>query len=583
MPFGMYHTGRLARWCIRHYRVTAVTVAFLWAWSRFGFQGAVIRAAVLVVMGLTAWVAWRCRGAEGAAPTPRELWEDAQQKHVIRAQWPLACEAAELTAKRTGPPALRRLRGNGHGSFTAEVRCGEVGVPVFKFQAKTEFLKEVIGCAEVTVTPTGSGVGRFAFHFRDPIGRVLPLAAMPPASLGSRGDTRLAYGIRQDGTPATIIANQSVLIGGLTRMGKSNICWALLADCIRQGLPVEIYVSDPKEGLELQEFERAMREAEAAKGNVLPLHRLITVREYAPTVAATIEMIGHAEKAMKARKHHMKLDGVRKLEKASEKYPLVVVLLDETVALQAILTKGQDSPLGRIAYMGAAAWYVVWMNTQAAQLDVLGRVRSFIPQRICVATDAPQTTDAVLGGYAESKGALCSEVQEPGVGWSDAEGERRPAKFRAAEVTDAEVKLIARGELPRNVERAHQEATDARSERAVRDTAPRRTALYRWFHADANPEVDRPGYIGISFDILRRESQHTAALREFMEGDVQRTVEWFDTRKLAEAAEKRAIETENPIYNKVHNGRNAHRRIELPAARRRRQAEAEESREKLDA
>ena len=64
---------------------------------------------------------------------------------------------------------------------------------------------------------------------------------------------------------------------------------------------------------------------------------------------------------------------------------------------------------------------------------------------------------------------------------------------------------------------------------------------------------------------------------------MQRTVEWFDTRKLAEAAEKRAIETENPIYNKVHNGRNAHRRIELPAARRRRQAEAEESREKLDA
>ncbi len=226
----------------------------------------------------------------------------------------------------------------GSGTFVATVECGKVGVPVSAVQKAADTLAAVITCREVVVSPQGLSVCQVSFHWRDPIGRSLPLADLPIAP-----DQHLAYGIRQDGSPATVRAAQSILIGGLTRAGKSSLIWCLLADALRQGIPVDLYVSDPKGGVEMDQLEAALGREDS----------LVRVRAYAKDPTETLKMIKAAEDGLRARQHWMKQSGVRKIQ-PDKVNPLVVVILDETLPLTDILKKGTDSSLGKIAYTGAA-------------------------------------------------------------------------------------------------------------------------------------------------------------------------------------------------------------------------------------
>jgi predicted GIY-YIG superfamily endonuclease len=76
-----------------------------------------------------------------------------------------------------------------------------------------------------------------------------------------------------------------------------------------------------------------------------------------------------------------------------------------------------------------------------------------------------------------------------------------------------------------------------------------RTALYRWFDGSG-----RLRYVGISNDVRRRTGQHAAGKWWWFEVR-SCTVEWFDTRGAALAAERAAIRAERPRHNVVHNGR----------------------------
>lgn len=78
---------------------------------------------------------------------------------------------------------------------------------------------------------------------------------------------------------------------------------------------------------------------------------------------------------------------------------------------------------------------------------------------------------------------------------------------------------------------------------------PTRTALYRFFAADGSLL-----YVGIAFDPDVRQRQHErSAAMTWWPLQVRRTVEWFDSRPKAEAAEKEAISREQPRYNDRHN------------------------------
>lgn len=74
-----------------------------------------------------------------------------------------------------------------------------------------------------------------------------------------------------------------------------------------------------------------------------------------------------------------------------------------------------------------------------------------------------------------------------------------------------------------------------------------RTCLYRLYAADGALL-----YVGISRSALRRLGQHLAE-KPWAEEVARTTVEWFDTREAAAAAEVAAIVTERPRHNIAHN------------------------------
>lgn len=77
----------------------------------------------------------------------------------------------------------------------------------------------------------------------------------------------------------------------------------------------------------------------------------------------------------------------------------------------------------------------------------------------------------------------------------------------------------------------------------------RKTALYR--HISADGELL---YVGIALTPVERMRDHKKGSRWF-EQVATVTLEWFDTRALALAAEAAAIKAERPVYNKTHSGR----------------------------
>lgn len=89
------------------------------------------------------------------------------------------------------------------------------------------------------------------------------------------------------------------------------------------------------------------------------------------------------------------------------------------------------------------------------------------------------------------------------------------------------------------------------------DRTPReRCALYR--HFDAKGVLL---YVGISDNPAARSDQHKAHSPWFTFSN-ETTVEWFETRKQADTAERKAIADERPVFNTAHNARNRKAAIE---------------------
>lgn len=70
-----------------------------------------------------------------------------------------------------------------------------------------------------------------------------------------------------------------------------------------------------------------------------------------------------------------------------------------------------------------------------------------------------------------------------------------------------------------------------------------KTALYR--HYDAEGQLL---YVGVSKNPLRRNAQHASGA-DWMESVCNTHTEWFASRRLAETAERVAIDCEKPLHN----------------------------------
>lgn len=526
----------------RHWRGLLILAAFWWTAS-------VLQSTPFAVFlwtcaaGLWVYVwAWRRRKAlfaETGERRPfwalmRDWWVERGRRATLLRQWDLACQQSGLhVGKNKRTPTLWRLTSTVDGDFTAVIAPGRIGLVVTDVLKAADRIRQIVGCYEVTVTPLPDPAkAKVCFYWKDSISRVLPLTEMPASKAG-----QIAYGIRQNGLAAVVLLYLSILIGGLTRHGKSNAVKALIADLINKKVPFRLYISDPKGGMELSDFGLRVGE------QLGPMQ----VVEYVTDEAGTVAMVKRAHAAMLERQRTQKTkDHVPSVES-----PLTIVLLDELLMLSDMLKKGTAGELGKILFTGAASGFVVWANTQVGHEAELGRCRDLFPQRLCFATRTSQTTDTILGTGAESLGARCSQIHVAGVGYSSAEHSQQMERFRGALVTPEDAECLSRGVVP-----------DGMGRRVV--TRHQRYAMYHLWSWEDESGARRLLYVGITDGPKRRLAQHAKDKPWWPEVDPSATgIVWLQDEASARREEALAIEGEMPLYNEVHNGGNPTRRRRL--------------------
>jgi len=470
--------------------------------------------------------------AENGLPNPG-LWKliKDRSKEIgnikgCRDSFEVVCRSEKLQGKdeEKSVPKLLNMRTTANLDVRAKVNTAHGnGITISDIQQHASRFREVAGATDFAIRMTGLSEAELTWYFTDPMGRVLPLAELPDANEG-----HIAYGIRRDGSAASIEMGLSLLIGGLTRHGKSNAVWALLAYCNKHKIPIDLYVSDPKEGMELKQLGLYVGQ----QMNNLKVIEYVTDPDGLPHTA---EMVGRAETAMRERMRNQTAGNW----KISPENPLTIVLLDELLPLTEMIKQANKGSLGKIMYVGSGAGFCVWANAQIGHEAVTGVMRNFIPQRICFRTKTAQTTDTILGTSAETRGAKCSEITERGVGYAEDEFSNRLDKFRGALVTDEEKATIARGEVPEGMFGK------------VAEVNPQH-AVYRFFNRERELL-----YVGETNDVARRFSEHAESQPWWHEVFMPLTkVVWWDTRAEAKREEERAIVSELPRYNIKGNQRN---------------------------
>lgn len=534
LPVWLVLLGRLVAWLVRHPVVTAELTLAGWLTTRYGPRTGII---VTVVTNAGLLVAIAAVGSLGGMPL-QAIVTGVSRRRRLRRRWFSAAAAAGAVLRdggsRTAAP-VRRLRPTAAG-LRASVAVGDVGKTADQLAAQRQKLAAVLGCREVYVRQgRHPGIATVDFVWGDPLLRTIRLRDLP-----SPEPDALTFALSEDGEPVSIQRDTSLLIAGLAGGGKSGTIWALLAAVVMSGVPYRLIVIDPKGGMEL----RALKDV-AARYAIMP-------EEIAQVLTDTV-------RDMRARATLLGDRGQRKYVPTTA-MPYTIVIVDEFLALTTFAPKNLkgriERDLGVLITQGRAPGFVGWFATQGTQLDALGRARTFIPQRLCHATDDVETTVAALGSDARHN-ARCDKISlrtQRGVGYLHVDGQRGFTRWRTAWVPDSETRLIAAGRLPDDAFSARPLTPARRSlrrRRSDRELETDRTALYRWVDAD-----DVVLYIGISNDPDRRIGQHVDGKPWVVEAVRVDIVDWYDSRDEALAAEEELIRGERPRYNVVHNGDN---------------------------
>jgi energy-coupling factor transporter ATP-binding protein EcfA2 len=521
----LYHGAQMFPWAWAHWRGVMWTLVFVVWWSQLGFTVGLLMTGICWG-GLTTWLLWKRTRAGGSRISFSDIREEKAHRAVLARKWGPACARFGLTAPGHGgdAPKLRKLSVLPGGSISAEVVTADAVVPEAEFLKHSRDFASVFQCHDVIMTVLDPGRIRVTFHWRDAMGRILPLAELPIAPRG-----RIAYGRQANGKTASIRMDESLLIGGITGSGKSSVVQALLADLLRQQVPTWLYISDTK-GREFREYAKHVGEV---NGNV-------TVKAYTDDEAASEQMVKDVLKNMETRARNT---AGRDWTPSAES-PYVVFIADEYMDLIESIKAGSKSPLTKYVRKGRAVGYVAWLGTQSGLKSSTGDVRDFIPQRIAMAVRSREATEAILGGESVNNGAKSHMIRsQPGVGYAFDEADVEAQRIRAAYVNDEELALIAAGTPPPAMVGGYREQLGE---------VVGQHALYRWFDTDG-----KLLYVGITNDMARRTTEHQD--KPWWPEVASSQVEWFPSRKAVLAAEKAAIEAEHPLHNTIHNGRNPRR------------------------
>jgi DNA segregation ATPase FtsK/SpoIIIE, S-DNA-T family len=264
----------------------------------------------------------------------------------------------------------------------------------------------------------------------------------------------IPVGLTEHGEIWTVpLLGSHLFVAGLTGSGKGSILWSLLrgiAPLIRNGC-VRVWGFDPKGGVELNMGHDP--------------HDLF-YRYCDGEIQEHADMLSDAVTAMKDQLAWLKtapvdgddeLFGIRKLSQPAPEHPLNLIVVDEFADLAAKqetpdLTKQLDSATRQLVNKGRAPGFPMVVFVQNPTAETSKHRNELQVRSVALALQGGRVrTDMVLGDGAYESGAKCDEIDPvvmPGVGFARMPGVPAPVRVRAAYVSDAEIREMARDYAP---------------------------------------------------------------------------------------------------------------------------------------
>lgn len=418
-------------------------------------------------------------------PFHSPLLTGSKHAQTLRKGWPRAVSAADLTLSGSGRKiltpklsqisiasedgdqvtALVDMSTVGRTSTELSTRIDRVAASLHAFQIKVERISPAH--ARITVAFSPPNKRRY-----DPQNETLDLEQYP---------------ITLDPTTeASLILTKSILIGGESESGKSNLVWYILSQLNDHHIPYRLHVIDPAGGVELADLEDS------------PL-----TRQYTDRLSGIQPLTQAFRQSMDQRLALMKQRRARRHFPTPQE-PVEICIIDEILLAKSQLKSGDvDSPLGEVLTAGRKALHIVIACSQLGEKAVIGQIRDLFPQRLCLRTRSQDITDAVLGSNATVDGAVCHRINRRGEGYVYTDQSGVFEKFQAPLVR--ETHSIAQGgvTLPYSPQPTSRAQT-------LRQRRKGRTFVYQFFNQDDpyHPEYTRPCYVGITHNPRQRFKKH---------------------------------------------------------------------------
>lgn len=423
---------RAAAWAVRHplgsMVVPATAGTGVWEW------GAAPTACVAggLVAGVGAW----SRAHPASFDRTVGPWLRAQRRRWTRYLGPRwRALLAECDLVRVNPttgelrvPRVLRVRSATPAMDTVIVRMVPGQRPAL-FEDRAEELADALGAQRVAVSRRKPGVLALTVEWRNPFPYPIPAPDIPD-DVDGVDLTAVPVGVDELGEPFTLplVGGKPWLVAGTMGAGKGSLIWAPLraiGPAIRDGL-VRVRMIDLKGGMETD------------RGRPL-FHR------WAANVPDALRVLAEFRDDMRTRQATLAAAGLRKAT-ISREMPLELLMIDELAMLSAYAdrcdVREAMALLGEIQTQGRATEFNLAAYVQEPTKDIVD-TRDLFTVRVCLAVTSDRHVDMVLGDGARDRGALADHIPldaaHAGNGYVIDARSRRPRRFRAAYVSDAEI------------------------------------------------------------------------------------------------------------------------------------------------
>jgi DNA segregation ATPase FtsK/SpoIIIE, S-DNA-T family len=458
------------------------------------------------------------------------LFRGTKYANHVRKHWALATTAANLSieqGRKVRIPRLSQIQiaSEDGDQISAIVDMATVGSTSRALAQRIETVTASLHAYSTRVERIDPALARITINFS------------PPHHPRPRGEENNVLDLEQypihldqvDTNQASIYLTKSILIGGESESGKSNLVWYILSQLNTSRIPYRLWVIDPAGGVELTDLDS---------------EKTALTRHYVDRIGDIPKIVDKFRESMDNRLALMKRRGVRR-HFPTRTEPVEILIIDELLMCKGQLKGGEaDSPLGEILSVGRKALHIVIGCSQLGEKLVIGQIRDLFPQRVCLRTRSQDITDAVLGSNATVDGAVCHRITNRGEGYVFVDGSEVFEKFQAPLVR--ETATIAQGGTTAPV-------VTLPNKRTLRRRSGR-TFVYQFYNvSDPNhPYYRRPCYVGITDNPRRRLKQHERDWPSSLWNQVipSRTkITAYSSWDEAKAKETQLIDYYQPIFN----------------------------------